>query len=200
MRPINGFVAERSGGAKYPQLPVGAYVARIKNAWIEGNEPDQKLVLRVDIEEGPHAGYYFSRWKHEKENSRFEPKYKGDYKLRIPNENNTKALYPEKDMKRLKDAAARLEESNPGYHWDWKEDNLKGLLIGINVVEDEYNGHKFTKIFCLETVDDVRNGRCQIIQLNPRGDADDSQFIAPVQQTIDQQSGFTAVETDELPF
>jgi hypothetical protein len=130
----------------------------------------------------------------DKENSRYEPRYKGDFKLRIPNDENTKALYPETDLKRFNDAIYRIEESNPGYHWDWNENGLVGLLVGINMVESEYNGYKFTKIGRTEIVQDVRAGRVTAMEPKaPKGDADDGTFI-------DKQSGFVGVEVEDLPF
>ena len=89
-------------------------------------------------------------------------------------------------------AIYRIEQSNPGFHWDWKEQELVGKYIGINMQEAEYNGNKFTRIGRLEIVDDVRRGIAKTMQpRQPRGDADDSKFV---------QQGFTAVEVDSLPF
>ena len=197
MKAFNGFKSEASS-SKPRQLPAGAYVAKIKGVKIEGQEPDQTLILRLDVCEGEFTDFFLNRYKRDEKSSNYTPKYKGDFRLRIPNEANEKAQYPETDLKRFNDAIWRIEQSNPGFHWDWKEELLKGLLIGINVQEDSYNGYKFTKIARLEIVEDVRMGRVQKLEPKaPKGDADDSQFVAPV---VDQQTGFTAVETDELPF
>ena len=205
MKAFNGFESKAQSN-KPKQLPAGPYVAKIKAVKIDGVEPDQTLVLRVDVCEGPYKDYFYNRFKREQQNyenhnSRFEPKYKGDFRLRIPNDENTRAMYPESDRKRFGDAIYRIEESNPGYHWDWNEQGLVNLFVGINMQESEYNGNTFTKIGRLEIVSDVREGKVSPMEPRAqRGDADDSKFIAPQQQTIDQQSGFTAVETDELPF
>ena len=188
MKAFNGFKAEASTG-KVKQLPVGAYVAKIKKVFIDGTEPDQYIRLRVDVCEGPYENFFLNRFMADKESSKYEPKYKGDYKIRIPNDNNPKAMYPESDLKRFNDMIYRIEQSNDGYHWDWNEKGLEGLLVGINMVESEYNGYKFTKIGRTEIAQDVRAGKLKA----PKGDADDTQFV-------DQQSGFVAVETDELPF
>ena len=193
MKAFNGFKSAPSSSKPQP-LPAGPYVAKILAVKIEGLEPDQQLVLRVDVCEGEFEGYFRNRYKKEKESSRFEPKYKGDYKLRIPNDDNTRAMYPESDQRRFNDAIYRIETSNPGYHWDWNENGLVGLLVGINMQAGEYNGVPFTKIGRLETADDVRKGIVGTMKpREPRGDAYDTPHI-------DQQSGFTAVETDELPF
>ena len=204
MKAFNGFESKAQSN-KTAQLPVGAYVAKIKAVKIEGQEPDQRLVLRVDVCEGPHTDYFLNRYnqdlqRHEQRKSKFEPKYKGDYRIRIPNDDNKKAMYPDSDRKRFGDMIFRIEESNPGYHWDWNENGLKGLLVGINVREAEYNGSTFTEIGGLEIVSEVRAGTVRPMPpRGKRGDADDTQFIAP---KIDQQSGFQQVDVDgdELPF
>ena len=191
MKAFNGFKSEASS-TKVPPLPVGTYVAKIKAVKIDGLEPDQRMIIRVDVCEGPFTDYFLTQYKRAKESSKYEPKYKGDYKIRIPNEANTKSQYPESDIRRFNDMIYRIEQSNSGYHWDWNENGLVGLLVGINMVEDEYNGYKFTKIGRLEIADDVRKGIVQPAKKkDQQGDADDSQYV---------DKGFTAVETDELPF
>ena len=63
--------------------------------------------------------------------------------------------------------------------------------------EDEFNGFRFTKIGRLEIADDVRNGVVEAMKpKEQRGDADDMPETPPE----DKAAGFTAVETDELPF
>ena len=190
MKPISGFKSQRSN-AGFEKLPAGCYVAQIKMAWVEGQPPQQFLILRVEITEGEYAGYYTKRWKHDQDNGgKYEPKYKGDFKLRVPDERNN---YPESDQKRLEDAMAKIEESNAGYHWDWNEAGLKDQYIGINVQPGEYNGIPFTRIGGLESVDDVRTGKAVPMKARePRGDA--------YEPPIDQQSGFQQVNTDDLPF
>ena len=90
MKPVNGFQSQ-APGASYPMLPKGAYVCAIQNVKIEGQEPDQQLVLRLEVIEGPYAGYFTKRFKTESANtqSRYPAKYKGDISIQIPNEANT---------------------------------------------------------------------------------------------------------------
>jgi hypothetical protein len=190
MKPINGFKSEIMS-KKPKMLPAGPYVAKIKAVKIDGQEPNQQLVLRVDVCEGEYTDYFMKRYKMEAENSRFEPRYKGDYKLRIPNENS---MYPESDLRRFNDAIARIERSNEGYKWDWNEQGLVGKLVGINMQQGDYNGYPFTKIASLAIADDVRKGLVETLApIAPRGDADDSEHI-------DKQSGFTAVQDEQLPW
>ena len=201
MKAFDGFKSEASNNKGYPLLPAGPYVAKIIAVHIDGDEPDQRLILRLDIAEGPYANYYMDRYKaeSEKKGSKYPVKYKGDIWFRIPNPDNKKAMYPESDKKRFNDMVYRIEQSNPGYHWDWNEQGLVGLVVGINMQEDSYNGNAFTKIGRLEIVSEVRSGTVQAMAPRQRqGDADDSQFVQT--PAADQQAGFTAVETDELPF
>lgn len=199
MKAYSGFSRERTGKVKIPPLPAGAYVAKIKAAKIEGQEPDQWLILRVDVAEGEHTGYFLERYNNDKENSKFEPRYKGDYKFRIPNDENTKAPYPESDVKTFNNFVYCIEKSNEDFVWsfDYSEQEvsklLTGKLIGINMQEGEMNGYPYTKIGKLEAVDDVRNGLAKPMKkIQPRGDA--------YEPPIDQQTGFIGVEVSDLPF
>ena len=194
MKAFSGFKSEAKS-SKPAMLPPGVYVAQIKAVKIMGNEPDQSLIIRVDIYEGEWAGYYTKRFKRDSENdsSKYPAKYKGDYKLRIPNEANKKAMYPESDIATFNDAIFRIEESNPGYHWDWNEQGLVGLFVGLNIQQSSYNGYPFTRIGRLEIVDEVRTGKAKpMAPKEERGDA--------WEPPIDQQSGFTVVDTSETPF
>lgn len=195
MKAFDGFKSEASGKA-YAQLPPGAYVAQIKAVHIEGQEPDQTLILRIDISEGPFKDYYMNRYMHDSKNekSKYPAKYKGDFRLRIPNPDNKKAMYPESDLKKFNDAIFRIESSNPGYHWDWNEEGLKGLTVGVSVRQGTYNGSGYTKLARLETADDVRKGLVkEMLPMAPRSDAS---YDPP----IDQASGFAVVNTDDVPF
>lgn len=200
MKAFNGFKAEANNNAGYDQLPPGPYIAKIMAVKIEGNEPDQSLILRLDIAEGPYVSYYAKRYDHDskRKNSKYPAKYKGDFRLRIPNAANTKALYPESDLKRFNDAIYRIEESNPGYHWDWNEKGLAGLFVGISVQQGTYNGSQFTRIARLEIVNDIRQGNVGMMApMEPRSDA----YEPPVYQPpVDQQTGFQQVDVESLPF
>lgn len=188
MKAYDGFKSEAQGN-KFEQLPAGPYEAKILNVKIDGQEPDQTLVLRLDIIEGEYKDYFTKRYQHDKENaSQYEARYKGDFKLRIPNDANTNARYPDSDKRRFNDAIWRIEKSNEGYHWDWNEKGLIGKIIGINMQDDEYNGNRFTRIGRLEVAQDVRSGIVGVMPPRKR------------QEQTAEPAGFTAVENIEVPF
>ena len=184
MKPFAGFKSEAISN-RPKMLPAGPYVAVIKAVKIDGQEPDQQLVLRVDVSEGEYKDYFMNRYKRENESGKYEVKYKGDFKLRIPNPENTKALYPESDLRNFNDAMYRIESSNPGYKWDWEERGLIGKTVGINMQEREYNGNLFTRIGRLENADDVRKGIVKPM---------------PSKVSTDAASGMTVVQQEELPW
>lgn len=191
MKQFAGFKSEAPSQG-FGMLPKGAYVTVIQNVRIEGNEPDQRLVIRLEITEGEHTGYYSRRYKYDTDNSsgKYDVRYKGDYKLQIPDSSNTNRQHPEWDLRSFNNAIWAIEQSNPGYHWDWNENGLKGKTVGINVRQGTFNGIPYTTIGRLEDVNLVRAGKVQ-----PMKD------MAPRQQFADaNDSGFTMVESEEIPF
>ena len=195
MKQFEGFKSEKQAGA-FAMLPAGAYVAAIKNVKIDGTEPDQQLVLRLDIVEGEWAGYYTRRYDPDRNgSSQYDVKYKGDLRIQVPNSANPKRSHPEWDVRTFNGAIYCIENSNPGYKWDWNEAGLKGKIVGINVREGVYNGNVFTQIGRLEVADDVRKGLVK--PMKPRSDGSSLPQNAPA---ATDPSGFTPVETDELPF
>ena len=197
MKKFEGFKSE-ARAQKFPMLPEGAYVCGIKNVKIDGTEPDQQLVLRLDIIEGDWAGYYTKRYNHDKDNAdKYDAKYKGDLRLQIPDENNTKRTY-EWDVKTFNTSMYCIEQSNPGYKWDWKEAGLKGKIVGVNVRGGSFNGIEYTQIGRLEVADDVRNGLVKPMKRKP----DTMGTVDKTAPAAADPSGFTKVEidTEDLPF
>ena len=197
MKAFDGFKSEKSSGGSFGQLPAGAYEGKITSVKIEGTEPDQTLAIALDVTEGEYAGYFSRRLKHDQENStgKYDVKYKGVYRLRIPNPENTRALYPDSDKKRFGDAIWRIEASNPGYHWDWNEKGLIGRAVGFSMQEGTFNDIPYTTIGRLEVIDDVRAGN--VPPMKPRKPRSDSSAVAVPETSA--PAGFTPVET-ELPF
>ena len=198
MAKIPGFKSEAPAKG-FPMLPKGAYVAGIKNVKIDGEAPDQQIVFRVDIIEGEQAGYFTKRYNHDKDNAQqYDPKYKGDFKVQIPNPDNERRR-TEWDLKKLNNTVWAIETSNPGFKWDGDTDHIgqfKGKTVGINMQYGTYNGVGYTRIgqFCV--ADDVRKGI-----VPPMKDLEDRMSDAPASApAATAPAGFTPVETEELPF
>lgn len=197
MKPFEGFKSE-APSTGYPMLPKGLYIARIQNVMIEGSEPDQRLVLRLDIIEGEHAGYYTKRYNSERAsgNTQYEVKYKGDFRIQLPDQNNTKRQHYDWDLRTFNNSIWAIENSNDGYHWDWNEMGLKGKTVGINVRQGSFDGTPYTTIGRLESVQVIREGKARIMKdMKPRTTGDQ----APAAEAA-VAPGFTVVEDEEVPF
>ena len=207
MAKMYGF---KSGGEKpagaFQMLPAGCYVAGIKNVKIDGEKPDRQIVLRLDIIEGEHTGYFTKRWEHDRQNAGFnqqyQAKYKGDFRIQIPDPENAMRQHPEWDVKSLNNMIWCVESSNPGFHFDGDDahiSQLKGKTVGINVREEKsvIDGKicVYTRIMKFENADDVRKGLCRTMPPKDRTGGAAAPAAAPA-----CAPGFTPVETDELPF
>ena len=163
----DGFEAKKRGGSKLP--PVGQYIGEIQGVRVDKSYSGDRdvIVCMVEITEGEYKGRYHEVFEDQRERFGGEVKYKGVLTLSPPIPNDEPWV-----KQRWESNLFCVQESNPGYHWDWDENKLKGKKIGINVRENYFKGKDgnwvtTTEIGQFETVDDVRNGKCK--DMNPRG-------------------------------
>ncbi len=188
MKPTySGFEAKKSSGfAQMP--PAGCYVAEIQGVKLEDsyNHDRQNIVLMLEIIEGEYKGQYHKVYEEQRESFGDTVKYRGTLRL---------SPYMESDPSWIKSKFEGnlycVERSNDGYAWDWDESKLKGKKVGINVRKLFYTGRdgsqkETTEIAQLETVDDVRNGRCATLKDRVRKDSGATQSeYSDVSATVD---------------
>lgn len=162
MKELKGFENAKVYTGESKQLPKGGYVAKIidckevsgeKNGYSFGY-----LSFAFDIAEGEYKEHYKKIYS---EDINEEKKWKGVYNAFIPQEGTQ---YYEDNLNRFKTMIANIEESNPGYHWDWDEKKLKGKTIGIVFGEKEFRTQQGDVIVITEpryfiNVDAVRSGK-----------------------------------------
>jgi len=155
------------GGVYLP--PVGQYIAEIQGVRMDKSydKTHDEIVLMIEITEGEFAGQYHKVFENQKERFGGYVKYKGVFKLRPPIDGDEPWV-----KNKFEANLWCVQESNPGYVWDWDESKLKGKKIGINVRENNYTGNDgkpktTTEIGQLETIEDVRDGKCK--DMKPRG-------------------------------
>lgn len=160
MRQLNGY-QKAQAYVDGERLPVGGYVLKIMDVKYQVNKWGDVILLSFDVEEGEQKGY-FARNYHAQTGE--DKKWKGTYRLRVPKDDGSEQ--DEWTMRRFKTVISRFEESNPGYHWDWDEQKLKGKLVGalFNNKEYEFNGRHgfFTNCHSLVTVEKIRSGKFEI--------------------------------------
>lgn len=166
MRPYNGYKAKKSTGAR-EILPAGGYVAKIMAAKEKQNPWGNTLEVAFDIAEGDYHGFFKRDYDN---NTRDDRKWRGVMRLSTPSDQDD----PERDSWKktgFENFTACVEESNPGYEWDWNEAGLKGKMVGVlfNNREWEMNGNTGWTTECryAASVDDIRDGRFKIPKDRP---------------------------------
>lgn len=113
------------------RIPAGWYPAVIM-AVTQGTTPkgSEYLEFSFDIIDGEYARYY------QKDFTSQTP-YNGEKKWR----GTLKYFLSEKAIGMLKGAMQAVEESNPGYQWDWDETKVKGKKVGLGIRDEEYEAN-----------------------------------------------------------
>ena len=192
MRPYTDNFKAEEGAQKLPPLPVGAYVGKILGVKLDFNGNDQVITLQIDVAEGEYKDYYRRQYESQK-GGRFEPKYKGTYRLTAPGQDSK---YYDAQDRSFRTGIWALENSNPGFVWAWDENALKGKQVGFVVRERDWemNGSfgTTTEIGTLTSVDKVRKGTAPTLKRRELKKKADLPAGAP--------AGSQYVEVDDEPF
>ena len=120
---------EAKGMEDFKNLPIGAYECIIKDARINHNEENGKdtLKISIDIASGEYKDYFLKSYEND---TRIDKKW---------NNNAVKYLAFEGDnVSYYKGFITCVENSNPGYTWDWNENKLKDKKICGVFLYEEY--------------------------------------------------------------
>lgn len=139
------------------RLPVGGYVIRIEGVEYQENRWGNVIVLHFDITEGEYREFFAKNYMNQPDENK---KWKGTFRLNEPKDDGSEQ--DEWTMRKFKTAIEAFEDSNPGFHFDWNEQSLKGKMVGAVFGEDEYNGNKFTKCGALVPMENIRGGKYRI--------------------------------------
>lgn len=200
MKPTyNGFEAKKNSGDFTQLPPPGAYVAKIMSVRFLAKDGDKQqrdqIELFLDIIEGDYTGRFVEVWNDQKEKFGDKVPYKGIVRLTPPVEGDEDWRY-----RNFEGNIWCVQESNPGYTWDWDENKLKDKIVGINLRQRLYtytNSKGETKdgetveIARFETVADVRSGKVKTAK--PR---DQRQKHDEETEDNSNDGGFTDVSKD----
>ena len=155
MKAFNGLEIKKSVSASDP-LPAGGYVAKILNAKVEEYSWGEVLVISFDVADGEYKDFFSKQYK---ENTREDKKWKGNFRLTVPNEGNQ---YFDSQKRTFGNAIWAIEESNPSFKWAWDENALKGKMVGVLFRNYEYDVEDrqgwSTECCTFVSVEDVRTG------------------------------------------
>ena len=162
-----GYEAKKFG-SDYVQLPPeGAYIGEILGVKVEPSfdKSHDQIVLLLDITEGEYKGRYNEQYKDASE--RFDnAKSRGVLRITVPEESDTVEQAYIKNG--FEGNLWAVEQSNPGYAWDWDEKKLKGKKVGFSVRKRFYTGkdkegnpvdRETTEIGRLESIEEIKAGK-----------------------------------------
>ena len=137
MKPFKDYDKTKSYG-DFEQLPKGGYLLKILGITEKQNRNGGKYFeISADIDDGEYFGFFRRDYNNQ---SGEDKKWRCRLFLNIPNDDGSEQdTYRKRSFKTFTEA---LEDSNPGYAWDWNETRWKGMLIGglFNSREWEFNG------------------------------------------------------------
>lgn len=180
-----------SSPAAKPGLPCGGYIVTIQNATVAISPKGHRmLMLTTEIIEGSYVRWF--QTDYEQRHKGFYPtKRRGIYRIFYPKGDGSEL--DGKNIERFNRAITTIEKSNDGFTWDWNDPTqLAGKVVGIVVREFEWDGHVYTDIGKLTTVNAVRHNTFKpmdryVMKSHTKDNADN---IPP---------GFTKVDPGETP-
>jgi len=189
IKQYNGAKAERRAAREL--LPAGGYVARILDAKVQTYDFGDMLVLSFDIAEGPYFGFFQRDYQN---NPNEDRKWRGTFRISIPKDDGSERDGWSKNA--FNGFIYSIEDSNPGYTWDWNEAMLKGKLIGVlfRDKEWEFKGDTgwTTECCAVDAVSAIREGKFK--QPKPKALKKQNAYAAPAfEQPASEGDG-------ELPF
>lgn len=202
---FKNFKPNYSGGERMT-LPPGIYEGHIINAKVDELGDAPALMIQVEIDKGEYAGF-FRRQYESQQGGQYSVRYKGVYRITLPDGKDEQ--HDNWRQHQLEGAVWALEDGNPGYKWDWNEERLKGLKVGLNVREREYyvdaerNGTTY-EIGRFESVAKINDPDVskhpKVMKKRELSDRDKRKRDQAAAKPIAAPNGYEEVEGDELPF
>jgi hypothetical protein len=136
----------------FKSITPGGHICKIAAAKVDTTRnSDEMLVIMFDIFEGEFKAYYADQYKR-KSATNPDVKWPGIYRQ----------MTQGKGTPFFKGMITAIEESNPGFKWNWEEKTLTNKMFGgvFGQEEYEYNGdvRVATKCLFIRSVDAVKKG------------------------------------------
>lgn len=177
-------------GESGKRMTPGGHVCQITNIRQENSKAGKPMiVVSFDIAEGSDLdGFYLEQYREAKKNGR-DARWGGVIRYLLYDDNGLTNPF-------FKGFVKSLEESNPGYTWDWNEGSATRKKIGIVMREEEYLSRQGT----IKT--SVKAWRARSVQAILDGVLvpDKLEYKERPKQPYNPTAGFTAADDEELPF
>ena len=190
-RPGDWDTAVAFTGESQQTLAPGGHIVRIANMRQETSRNGKPmLVVAFDIEEGSEFDGYYKRLHETKKKFDSAAKWSGVIRFMLYNaQGGTNGFF--------KGFIGALEESNPGFRWNWEERSVTGKLCGMVFGEEEYRKQDGSigtsvKAQMARSVQAIRDG----VEVPAKKTIkEEPQTYTP----FDPNAGYTAVE-DKMPW
>lgn len=197
MKPTyQGFEAKENSTSFLELPPAGVYIGQIMAVRVVDADGVKTfrdwLEVMLEITEGDYKGRFTAVYNDQKERFGAEnTRYRGTFRIAIPSGKEDEEEWVRRSFE---GNLWCVEQSNPGYHWDWDENKLTGKKIGINLRTRLYTYNDKDKetveVARFETLDDVKTGKAKPAKVRDQRKHDDTPSF--------DTSTFTEVNT-ELP-
>jgi hypothetical protein len=192
MKKYEGYEQAEAFTGEFDRLKPDGYICKIVDVKAEEKEYGTLLRIAFDIAEGDYKDYFRQLYKKRKE-TLDEAKW--------PNGGMYYQTAREDDLRYFKGFMTSIEESNPGYKWNWDEKTLRGKLFGGIFGEEEYEGNDGiikTAVKCrfIRSVDAIRNGKFSIPPVKTLNKKD----ITKTSAQNDLGSLLSESADDDIPF
>lgn len=144
------------------RLKLGGHICKVLEAKIEQktSQKDGKqfemLLIKFDIEApDEQAGFYNRKFNEDAKADALKAKWKGVHRITVPTNESEDYI-----KSRFKAFTTSVEESNPGYKWNWEENTLVGKVFGGVFGYEEFialdgNTITSTKIRYIKSIDKI---------------------------------------------
>lgn len=184
MKAFNGYKPEAP--RRREPLPAGGYVAKILEAKEITYDWGTIILVSFDVAEGEHKDFFVKDYR---DQTQEDKKWRGTFRLREPKDDGSEQ--DEWAKSAFNRSMWAVEQSNPGYHWDWNEAGLKGKAVGVLFRNKEWeidgNTGWTTECCALDSVENIKGGK----------------FKAPKDKPLKEkrQDAFAPIGSDgDLPF
>ena len=126
------------------RLKLGGHICKVLEAKVEEFESKkdgkkyEQLIIKFDIESpDEQAGFYNRKFVEDAKADALNAKWKGFHRISVPTKESEDFI-----KSRFKAFTTSIEESNPGYKWQWEENTLVGKVFGGVFAFEEFTNQE----------------------------------------------------------
>lgn len=197
------------------RLKLGGHICKVLEAKIEEFESKkdgkkyEQLIIKFDIESpDEQAGFYADKFADDARKDALNAKWKGFHRISVPTNESEDFI-----KSTFKAFTTSVEESNPGYKWNWEENTLVGKTFGgvFGLEEftlDDGRTLSMTRIRFVRSTEKVSEAGIPKVKLADKTLMDYEEYIAKKKaeranennSSVSNNDAGTISDDDDLPF